>query len=129
MQLKLIYSNENVKRPVLAEAIVKTGVLINILQAEITPTSAEMVIDVKASGAKAEEVLVFLREAGLKVEGITKLVEFDRERCLSCGACVSACPAGAIRQGRDWRIQIDETKCIRCKICIHSCPVRVIEVF
>ena len=44
------------------------------------------------------------------------------DSCLSCGACASECPVGAISQG-DERYQIDEEACLSCGACAGVCPV------
>lgn len=63
-------------------------------------------------------------------------VEFDgkirmksicgNEECTSCMACYAACPAGAIRIGKDgqgfYRPVIDPAKCIGCRRCVAVCP-------
>lgn len=44
------------------------------------------------------------------------------DECLSCGACVSDCPVGAISQGDDHFV-IDADACVECGACAASCPV------
>ncbi|MCP8304628.1 MAG: 4Fe-4S binding protein [archaeon] len=129
MKLKLIYSPENVQRPVLSEIIQRTNVPINILKAEVKPNSGEMLIDVLAVGEKLKEVLSLFQKAGVKVKEITRTLEIDHVRCISCGACVSPCPVQAISQDENWDIIFDEEKCIGCRICVHACPMGVIQMF
>ena len=44
------------------------------------------------------------------------------EKCIKCGACVSACPVEAISfQGS--KVVIDPEKCISCGTCAAVCPV------
>jgi len=45
--------------------------------------------------------------------------------CISCGACESTCPVGAISQG-DSKYEIDAATCIDCGACTASCPVNAI---
>lgn len=46
--------------------------------------------------------------------------------CLSCGACESECPAGAISEG-DGKYVIDEATCLDCGACASSCPAGAIS--
>ena len=44
------------------------------------------------------------------------------DECVSCGACVEACPVGAIAEG-DGKYVIDAEACISCGACAGECPV------
>ncbi len=44
------------------------------------------------------------------------------EKCISCGACASACPMTCISQGDD-KYVVDESICISCGTCAGVCPV------
>ena len=43
------------------------------------------------------------------------------DACVSCGACESQCPVGAISMG-DGKFEIDADKCIDCGSCAGACP-------
>ena len=46
--------------------------------------------------------------------------------CVSCGACESQCPVGAISMG-DGKMEIDPNTCINCGSCAGVCPVGAIS--
>ena len=48
------------------------------------------------------------------------------DACISCGACESECPIGAISMG-DSLMVIDANSCIDCGACSGSCPIGAIE--
>ena len=50
----------------------------------------------------------------------------DKEKCLSCGGCISICSQDAIAMcgGRAF---VTVEICISCAICIRTCPVGAIS--
>ncbi|MCI5951542.1 MAG: 4Fe-4S binding protein [Anaerostipes sp.] len=48
------------------------------------------------------------------------------DECISCGACESTCPAGAIAEG-DGKFEIDADTCLDCGSCADGCPVGAIS--
>lgn len=127
MKLRLLYTHKETGRPVLATAIMRTGIAINILEAQMTPESGRLIVDVPVDNQKLKEVVSIFETEGVKVQEIVSTITVDLDRCISCGACVSPCPVNAITQARDWSIDYDEKKCIRCKVCVDACPVAAIE--
>lgn len=45
--------------------------------------------------------------------------------CTRCGACVKACPMGAID---DTSLDIDEYQCVRCFACVRRCPASARQI-
>ena len=127
LKLKLVYPHEAAGKPIISETVLKTGIPVNILDAKVTPSAGEMIIDVPASGEKLKEVISSFQGSGVIVKEITSTLEFDFDKCTSCGACVSPCPVQAIKLTKNWSIEFDELKCVRCGICVDACPVKVIR--
>ena len=55
-----------------------------------------------------------------------KKPQVDQKKCISCGACIAACPNCAIswKNGKAW---IDQKKCKLALKCISVCPVQAIS--
>jgi anaerobic sulfite reductase subunit C len=55
--------------------------------------------------------------------GVTGGIEpkWQKSECFNCGACVYACPAGAINIVDD-AYTVDREKCTNCGTCVLSCP-------
>lgn len=48
-------------------------------------------------------------------------LEYDKDKCLKCGLCVTKCPMHSITQGEDGYVVVDDA-CVRCGQCVPSCP-------
>ena len=62
-------------------------------------------------------------------EGISRepVVIWIEMRCIDCGECVTACPAGAITQ-IERRIETDRSRCESCGECVRICPTNAREI-
>jgi len=128
VRLKLIYSTEVAEKPILAEIILKTGIPINILEAKVNAQKGELVVSVPISGKQLEDIIQMFEKAGVKTNILTKTLQIDMDRCISCGACISPCPTRALRFKPDWTIEFDEERCVACRVCVNACPVKVVTV-
>ena len=53
------------------------------------------------------------------------MVVVNKSKCIGCGACVEACPFGAMFMDPDENIAIN---CILCGACVDACPVKALHV-
>lgn len=51
----------------------------------------------------------------------------DEKKCISCGACISICPVGAIKFVNG-KAHIDPNICVKCGGCEQICPVGAIKI-
>jgi len=56
-------------------------------------------------------------------------VKVDRDTCTLCMACVGACPASALVDGRDQPLlKFIERNCVQCGLCVNTCPEKAITL-
>jgi NADH:ubiquinone oxidoreductase subunit F (NADH-binding)/NAD-dependent dihydropyrimidine dehydrogenase PreA subunit/(2Fe-2S) ferredoxin len=48
--------------------------------------------------------------------------DIDQEKCEACGACLRACPVGAVDKTEEKVFTISQQKCIKCGACFSACP-------
>jgi NADH:ubiquinone oxidoreductase subunit F (NADH-binding)/(2Fe-2S) ferredoxin/Pyruvate/2-oxoacid:ferredoxin oxidoreductase delta subunit len=51
----------------------------------------------------------------------------SEEKCKACGACLRACPSGAITGAKKVPHKIDQSKCIKCGSCFEVCKFNSVE--
>ena len=62
-----------------------------------------------------------------ETQSYKKELLFDQEKCVGCGACVAACPNGAVSM-QDAKAVTDRSKCTACGECIDYCLQNIREV-
>jgi ferredoxin len=56
-------------------------------------------------------------------------VKVDRDTCTLCMACVGACPASALVDGRDQPLlKFIERNCVQCGLCVSTCPEKAVTL-
>ena len=52
----------------------------------------------------------------------------DRQCCVACGACVKACPKGALCIWKGCYADANPGKCVGCGLCSKTCPAGCITI-
>ncbi|MDK2973976.1 MAG: L-aspartate semialdehyde sulfurtransferase ferredoxin [Methanofollis sp.] len=120
MKLMVSFSRKKVSEPIIARAVMDTGVLINVERARIEPTEGDVLIDVPDESART--VCMKMRELGATVSVLRDAIIRDEDECVDCGACISVCPQEAFSFDSDWKLSLDQPRCVLCGRCIQACP-------
>ena len=120
MKVKINISSEIVTKPILAESILETGVLLNVSQAHFDRSHGEVVADVVED--QFEEMRSALVSRGAVVTRLDTPIEWDEDECVECSACISVCPTKVFSLGEDYSLLVDKSKCIQCGTCVEMCP-------
>ncbi len=120
MKIKICIPTERIHDPIISESIIETGILLNIMVANIDSTYGELIADVKDS--RFDKIKNALEARGALVAILDQPIHRDEEECVECGACISVCPMNVYSFDENWSLCVDEKKCIQCGMCIKMCP-------
>ena len=104
-------------------------IISNILRAEISPEeSGKLVMEMDGLSENIDQAIKKIQDSGIQVTEIARKVNFDMDKCIHCGACISVCLAGALKLDEDFKLQFIESKCTVCEMCVPSCPLDVVTI-
>jgi L-aspartate semialdehyde sulfurtransferase ferredoxin len=119
-----------IDEPILYRLIKDYNLEFNILKASISPEAEGlMVVELKGDRLNYDRGIQYLIDSGVKIQSLSQDVTRNEERCTSCGACVTVCPAGAFEyKPSTLAVQFNSSKCVACGMCIKACPPRAMEL-
>ncbi len=120
LKIKINISSDVIIKPIMAEAILETGVLLNISQAHFDRSHGEVVADVEEE--RFELMCKSLTNKGAVVTKLDTPIMWDENECVECGACLSVCPTKVFSLDEGSSLILDESKCIQCGTCVDMCP-------
>jgi L-aspartate semialdehyde sulfurtransferase ferredoxin len=120
MKLLVNFSRKAGQKPIIAQVVKDTGVLINVERAIIDSSEGEALIDIPDEACKI--VKEKMASLGATVRVLEHGIILDGTECVDCGACVSVCPHEVLYLDDTWKINIREGRCVLCGRCIDACP-------
>lgn len=120
MKLLVNFSRGKGRKPIIAQVVRDTGVLINVERAVIDSSEGEALIDVPDESCRL--VRDRMADLGASVRILERGVSLNESECIDCGACISICPREVFSFDREFRLQLVEERCILCGKCIEACP-------
>jgi ferredoxin len=126
MKLLVTFSRGRGRKPIIAQAVRDTGVLINVERAVIDSSEGEALIDVPDDQCRL--VSDTMTSLGAHVRILDHGISFNESECVDCGLCISICPREVFSFDAGWKLRLDEEKCILCGKCINACPHRALSL-
>lgn len=120
-----------VEQPITYRLIKDFGLVVNILQARITPRErGRMVVELTEDGGRWQDAMDFLTGLGVGVEPLASEVRWLEERCIHCTACVAPCPNKAldVADRQTMTVVYTPERCIACGMCVKVCPYQAMEI-
>ncbi len=128
--ISLRFPKKVVNEPIVMNLVKKYDLTFNILKATIFPRKEGlMVMELSGHKVNFQKGLRYLKDLGIKVEGIGQDIRRDEDLCFQCGACTAVCPTGALYIKRpEMRVIFDWEKCSACEMCVAACPASAMIV-
>jgi len=119
--MKLLVRLIHDSKPVIAQVVKETGILINVDRARSDAHEGEeALVDVPDESCLLVSEL--MQKFGAEVSVLEEGIRHDEDECVDCGACISVCPKNVFYFDEDWKLVVDTKKCILCGRCVVSCP-------
>jgi len=126
MKLLVNFSRKKGKKPIIAQVVRDTGVLINVERAVIDSSEGEALIDVPDDQCRlVSDSMISL---GANVRILEHGISVNESECIDCGACISICPREVFSMDKDWKLQLAEERCVLCGKCIEACPHQALSL-
>jgi L-aspartate semialdehyde sulfurtransferase ferredoxin len=125
--MKLLVRLTHGSRPIIAEVVKETGVLINVDRARSDAHEGEeALVDVPDEFCRL--VSDKMRHLGADVSILEEGIRHDDEECVDCGSCISVCPKEVFSFNDEWELQVATKKCILCGRCVIACPHQALSL-
>jgi len=126
MKLLVNYSRGKEKKPIIAQVVKDTGVLITVERAIIDSSEGEALIDVPDDACWL--VRDKMADLGAQVRILEHGVSLNEIECVDCGTCISVCPREVFSFDADFKLQVVEERCILCGMCVEACPHQALTI-
>jgi L-aspartate semialdehyde sulfurtransferase ferredoxin len=129
-KIVLHFPKRLVDRPIVSRLVKDFDLDFKIVKASITPDQEGLlVMELTGERRDFDNGIRYLTDAGVQMQDLSQDVVRNEDRCTSCGACVTVCPAGAFEVDlRTREVTFDNGKCLACELCIKACPPRAMEL-
>lgn len=125
MKLLVTFSRREGKKPIIAQVVRDTGVLVNVERALIDSSEGEALIDIPDDSCRI--VRDKLADLGAAVRLLEEEISLDETECVDCGACISICPQEVFTFDKESKLRMDAEKCVLCGRCIEICPHKALS--
>ncbi len=129
-RLVLTFPASRVEEPIVYQLIKNFDVLVNILNADITPgREGKLLVELKAPPENMAEAEEYMLNLNIKISPAMKSIMLREENCVHCGSCTAVCFADALRMDLQTRMLIfNPEKCIACELCLKACPLSLFSL-
>ena len=126
MKLMVTFDSDGVQEANIANAILASGVPVNVERAQIDGDDGWTLLDVNDD--VAERFIEALKHLGITVKIQRDAVSHNLTECVDCGLCISICQKKVFSFDDSWRLQVNSERCVLCGRCVMYCPQRALSL-
>ncbi|HYW94070.1 MAG TPA: NIL domain-containing protein [Bacteroidales bacterium] len=129
-RLVLTFPANMVDVPLTYNLIKDHDVVINILNADITPgREGKLLLEIRAPKENVDSAVRYIESLNITCNPVKKSILLNEEACVHCGSCSAVCFADALTMDRKSRqLLFRPEKCIACELCLKACPLQLFEL-
>ncbi|HPB06164.1 MAG TPA: 4Fe-4S binding protein [Prolixibacteraceae bacterium] len=103
---------------------------INILKAEVMPGKrGSLLLEMEARQSNLDKGIAYLEAHNVECQPLDKRIQFNSDKCISCGNCTAVCFAGALTMNQvTWKMEFNKELCVACELCVKACPLRLFDI-
>jgi ferredoxin len=119
------FPKSETEKPIVYRLVKEYDLLVNIFRAKVTPDEeGYLLLDLSGAEENIANACDWIRSLGVQIREEVKGMRWDKERCTSCGNCVTHCPTRALHVADrgSMKIDFDPNQCIECMNCLTMCP-------
>lgn len=96
----------------------------SILRADIRPhRGGRTIMDVTGDEENIQKALAFAEENHVGWQILSRMMDIDEAKCVSCGSCVAVCTHRALYLDPETaKLSVKDENCIACGMCARACP-------
>lgn len=106
------------------------GLKFSILQADIrAERGGRIIMDISGEEENITRAIAFARAENVEVQLLTRVVCWENDVCVHCGACTAVCTSKALSLDKEtFELNFDNSKCLACEMCTQACPTGAMHV-
>lgn len=129
-KLKFSFPENTAQESIVFSMVTEYKIEPSILRAEINENGCGvLILRIRGEEENIEAALEAVKEEGVIIEELGKHITRDKQKCFSCGACVSVCPTKAFTYDPEtYEVHLNIEICVACGSCLTACSTHAVTL-